>query len=239
MDSHAQYSISLLLRENESSPDSTLVIAAPGNGVFLLKSGRELLSLEQKEVLLPVQFPDFFIAEDATFTSAGLYVKNGNGIYYCNGQPILTMLFDTDNFRILPTADDNLFVFSHGLEQKALYTFNCQNKDVTLIAQFPNDVVYAYGTRDEAFVVAGNCIYLLSEHKVLKLLDYFEPIITAAQTESGLFFGTENNVMLLIDKDIIGLVEEFGCKQLLSSDGRLFIYKKDGSLLCYPVSVAE
>ncbi len=222
-----------VIQKNESVPDSSLVLVFPGNGAFLLKNGRELISLEQSEELPAVQFPDSFRVEDAAFTSNGLYVKNGNGVFHCAERPSLCVAFDTEGFRILPTVDDNLFVYTTGTGQTSLYVFDCVSAKVTLLAMVPGNIVYAYGSMEESFVVSDHCVYYLSDKKIEKILDYPDTIVSAAQTEAGLLFGTNDAILVMLGNNIIGLLERYGCKQILSTDGAVYIYKPDGSLVCY------
>lgn len=229
----AQESPLVIIPAHGTNPDSTLVLAVPQVGSVLLVNGRDLVFLERSDELPSVHFPESFVVEGAAFTREGLYVKKGPGIYYCSGQPVLSIAFDTADFHFYPTTDDNLFIAAPDGDRSALYVFDCQSKDITLMARLPENVVYASGSADEAFVVAGNCIYLLSDHKVIKILDYFEPILTAVQTEAGLFFGTSSSILYYFGKDSVALVEEFGCRQLVSTDGILYVYKNDGSLVCY------
>lgn len=223
----------IIIQKNESEPDSSFVLVFPGNGAFLLKNGRELISLEQREELPAVQFPESFLVEDAAFTGNGLYVKNGYGVYLCEEQPSLCVAFDTEGFRILPTVDDNLFVYTTGTGQTFLYVFDCASAKVTLMATVPGNVVYAYGSMEESFVVSDHCVYYLSDKKMEKVLDYPDTIVSAAQTESGLLFGTKDAILVMLGNNIVGLLEKFGCKQILSTDGAVYIYKPDGSLVCY------
>lgn len=224
----------ILLRSGESNPDSTQVLCASDKGVFLLRKGRELITVEKSVDIAPVIFPDDLYIEDAVFGALGLFVKNGEVIYLCRDKIFPFFRFDSSNFMLDPTGDGNLFIIVNNDSQGVLYYLDCESREVRTLAAFPETIVNAFGTKDESIVVTNSGIYFLAENKAQQLLSYYEPITSASYADGALFFSTKNNLLLLVDNDMVGVVFDDGCKQLAYAKGFLYVYNDDGSLVCYP-----
>lgn len=229
----------VLLASGESNAGSTRVLTATGKGVFLLKQGKELVSIENRDEIPPIIFPDDLYVEDAIFSTIGLFIKCRDKIYLCKDSIIPFFSFDSSNFTLASANDDNLYVIVNTDNNGRLYYLNCFSREVHSLASFPEKIVNAFGTKDEAFVVTDHSIYLLSDNKAKKILSFFCEIVTASFTESGLFFATNYNLLLFIEEDTVGVIQEQGCKQLVTDKGLLYVYNDDGSLICYEAKIVK
>lgn len=224
----------ILISSGESDPDSTKFIVVEGRGVLALRQGKELFSVDTSSGIAPVLFPGDLYVEDAVFGPIGLFVKNGEVIYLCRDKIFPFFRFDSSNFMLDPTGDGNLFILVNNNSQGVLYYLDCESREVCTLAAFPETIVNAFGTKDESIVVTNSGIYFLAENKAQQLLSYYEPITSASYADGALFFSTKNNLLLLVDKDMVGVILEHGCKQLVYDQGFLYVYNDDGSLVCYP-----
>ena len=229
----------ILLSPGATNPDSTLVLTAPGKGVFTLIPGNELVSIENRQDIPPIIFPEGYTIDDAVFGNSGLFVKSGSSIYLCKDRMIHFFSFDTDLFKLGTTDDDNLFILGQNNTGGILNYLDCHNREITYLASFPEVIVSAFGNKDEVYVITESSIYLLFEKKAHKVFSCFDRIIAASYTEGGLYFGTKNNLFLFVEKDTIGLILERGCKQLATDQGKLYVYFDDGSLICYKAIIVN
>lgn len=226
-----QYSGKALVDSTVLKPN-TILLTAPGQGVFAVQDGRTMISLENQDIIPSVIFPEILIVEDAAANGFGLFVKSRESIYLCNSEGIVHFLrFDTDSFRITPTNDGNLFIFFNLERGNSLYYLDCGTRQHVLLSEFPEPIIAATGTIEDSFVITERRIYLLSNKQINLLLNCPDIINSAIYTGDGLLFSTPSDILLLRGIDSVEVLGRQGCKQLLTDRSYLYVWYNDGSLV--------
>lgn len=211
-----------------SITENDFLLTVPQHGVFVIRDGQRMTSLEEK--LSDITFSDPLDVTCAVSTPKGLYIKHQEGIYFCNDSTILVTAFDTDDFQMFP-AEDNMIISSMEESVALLFTYDFSRQSIMLLARFSEDIIYACEVNNEYIVVTDSHIYRLTkEGDLYILLEYFEPITSAIMSDYGLFFGTEHNILFLIDSDTFAIIDEQGCRQLLYDNNSLYVLSTNGSL---------
>lgn len=225
-----------LVEVGEMDISSNQLCVFPNNGIFLL-TGNELISLEENEKTPIVRIPKLIAPEDIVFTESNVYAKNDTTIVSCTPELKPIHAFDTNQFQILPTTDNNLFILSKLDSISMVFSCDVAIKNVMPFVKLSDDILFVAGDTTQCILVTPNHIYSVQEKKAWPMLDYFEPIVTATLTKSGLIFATENNILMLNGVNNVSLIAERGCRRLLSDVNTLYIYYDDGSLLSYDLNI--
>lgn len=204
----------------------------PGNGIYLL-TGNELICLEENEKIPLVRISKQLVPEDVVFTANNIYAKNDTTIVLCGSELVPICVFDTNQFQVFPTTDNNLFVLSKSDSISMLFYCDVINKKTEPFVKISDEVVFVAGDTSQSILVTRSHIYSVQEKQAYPMLDYYEPIVTATLTKYGLIFSTENSILLLNGVNNVALIAERGCKRLLSDENDLYIYYDDGTLLLY------
>lgn len=226
----------VIIEASEIDIEPYQLCIVPNNGIFLL-TGNELISLEDNEKMSILSIQSGLLPEEIVFTENDILVKNDTMIVSCGETltPIIT--FNTNQFHLLPTTDNNVFVLSKTDSLYLLFFCDVVKKEVTPFIKFAGDIEYVVGDTARCLFISQNHVYSVLEKRVLPLLNFYEPIITATLTQYGLIFATENGIFFLESMNHVALIADKGCRRLLSDTNTLYIYYDDGTLFAYSLDL--
>lgn len=228
----------VLVEAGEISISPNQLCVLPNNGIYLL-TGNELISLEENEASPIIRISEQIIPENILFTGTNVFAKNDTTIISCREKQTPLCVFDTNQFEMFPTTDDNLFVVTKNDSISMIFSCDAANGKVEPFIKIAEDVIYVAGDTSQCILVTSNSIYSIQEKRAWTLLNYFEPIVTATITSCGLVFSSANIILLLNGQNNVALIAERGCRRLLSNVDKLYIYYEDGTVLSYSMDLLK
>lgn len=226
----------VLVEAGEISISPNQLCVLPNNGIYLL-TGNELISLEESEASPIIRISEQIIPEIILFTGTNVFAKNDTTIISCREKPTPLCVFDTNQFEMFPTTDDNMFVVTKKDSISMIFSCDAAKGKVDPFIKIAEDVIYVAGDTTQCILVTNDRIYNIQEKKAFPMLNYFEPIVTATITSCGLVFSSANNILLLNGQNNVALIAERGCRRLLSDIDKLYIYYEDGTVLSYSLDL--
>ena len=224
----------ILAEPGEFHISSEQLCLIPDHGLFLL-TGNELISIEGDEEISLVHIPSQLLPEDLIFTEDDVLACDDTTIVSCKSSPNVLFAFDTNQFHIWPTTDNNIFVTVKVDETFAIYHCDPIEKIIEPFIKLNEDVVLLAGDTAQCIIVTPSNIYLVKEKNTIRMLNYFEPIRTATLTKEGVVFSTGDKILLLEGINKVALLCQRSCKKLLSDSDTLYVYAEDGSLVSFKI----
>ena len=214
------------------SPEQLCLI--PNHGIFLL-TGDELISLDGDDEIPQVHIPSDIHPECIIFTEDDVLACNDTTIVSCKSTPQVVFAFDTNQFQIWPTTDNNIYVTTRINDTTAIFFCNPRDRTIKPFIKLNEEVILIAGDTTQCLIATRNSIYLMQNKETTLMLKHFEPITSATLSKCGVVFSSDNKLFLLEGANRATLIGKGNCKKLLSDSEILYVYSDDGSLVSYRI----
>ena len=147
------------------SPNQLCVL--PNNGLYLL-TGNELISLEENEASPIIRISEQIIPENMLFTGTNVFAKNDTTIVSCSEKLTPLCVFDTNQFKMFSTTDDNLFVVTKNDSISMIFSCDAANGKVEPFIKIAENVIYVAGDTTQSILVTSHYCPLKIAKRSLK-----------------------------------------------------------------------
>lgn len=209
------------------------LVGVPSLGVFLPAQGQafslDTMRTSQTKVLA---FPDSLSVDELIWNGEGFTLKSGSRIYtLVNGELNPLFNFDTDLYHIY-SADHDRFYLTINMENlSSVYLCGISDKSVSLLLSVPLLITGIVGDGSVFYMAADEAIYSVSRDRMDKVFGFYEPIRSISLGDRGIFFATDNQVGLFVQKNEYQPIFMRGCRQIVADQNMLYMKLLDGTLL--------